>query len=134
MVWIPRHLLPEVADLAIPALGEWIAQRHVTDLLRVQTLDHYTVASDGDDLRRYLAGEAHPTAPAKAAWLAKLREDADRGRMRRNVHVVGEHLTDYLRYQFEWCYTHNVAAGQDIRILDASRPRVLRRLHSHRGR
>lgn len=36
----------------------------------------------------------------------------------RNVHIVRDPLTPYLRYQFEWCYTPNTAAGQDIRVLD----------------
>lgn len=117
-VWVPRELLPEVADLAIEDLGAWIAGRHERDLLRVQTLARYTVASDDDDFARYLAGASEPAARQKQAWLDRLAADARQGRVRRNVHVIEQPLSDYLRYQFEWCYTFNVAAGQDIRVLD----------------
>ena len=51
--------------LSLPELGELIDERHTFDLLRVQTLDRYDVGSDGDDFRRYLAGEAEPTASRK---------------------------------------------------------------------
>jgi hypothetical protein len=120
VVLVPDTLIPEVASLDVSSLGAYIAERHRTDLLRVQTLAYYNVASDGDDLDRYLAGAGEPTAPGKQQWLSKLGEDAAAGKHRRNVHIVNAPLSDYLRYQFEWCYTFNVAAGQDVRILDVT--------------
>jgi hypothetical protein len=119
-VWVPDELLPELAELVIDDLGAWIATRHKQDLLRVQTLARYISVSDGDDFERYLRGEAEPTAPHKRAWLDRLASDAAHGRVRRNVHIVEQPLSEYLRYQFEWCYTFNVAAGQDVRVLDIS--------------
>ncbi|MGH3821289.1 MAG: hypothetical protein ACRDRA_00350 [Pseudonocardiaceae bacterium] len=47
-VLVPDTLLPEIASLQVD-LGTFIAEHHQADLLRVQTLDHYRVASDGDD-------------------------------------------------------------------------------------
>lgn len=120
VVLVPDATIPDAAALVVPNLGRYIADRHRTDLLRVQTLDRYEVASDGADFERYLRGDAEPEAPGKQDWLAKLREDASNGKLRRNVHVVRAPLSAYLRYQFEWCYTYNVAAGQDIRILDVT--------------
>lgn len=119
-VWVPDKLLPELANLVIDDLGAWIASRHKQDLLRIQTLARYVSVSDGDDFERYLRGEAEPNAPHKRAWLDRLASDAEHGRIRRNVHIVEEPLSDYLRYQFEWCYTFNVAAGQDVCVLDTS--------------
>jgi hypothetical protein len=119
-VWVPDELLPELANLVIDDLGAWIAGRHKQDLLRVQTLARYDSASDGEDFERYLRGEAEPSAPHKQAWLDRLAADAEHGRIRRNVHIVEQPLSDYLRYQFEWCYVYNVAAGQDVRVLDIS--------------
>lgn len=116
VVLVPDTLLPEIAALDV-ALGPFIAEHHRTDLLRVQTLDFYGVASDGDDFHRYLTGAPAPTVPGKAEWLQRLRDDAAAGKTRRNVHVVREPLNDYLRYQFEWCYVPNAAAGQQIRVL-----------------
>jgi hypothetical protein len=119
-VWVPDELLPELANLVIDDLGAWIGTRHKQDLLRVQTLARYDSVSDGDDFERYLRGEGEPSAPHKQDWLDRLASDAEHGRIRRNVHIVEQPLSDYLRYQFEWCYVYNVAAGQDVRVLDIS--------------
>lgn len=99
-------------------LRSYLDERHTRDLVRVQTLDHYGVASDGDDFRRYLAGESAPDVARKQAWLDDLRSVAATGRTWRNVHIVRTPLSDYLRYSFEWGCTDNVAAGQDVRVLD----------------
>jgi hypothetical protein len=118
-VLVPDTLLPEIASLHVN-LGEFLARHHRTDLLRVQTLDYYEVASDGEDYRRYLDGEVTATAPGKQGWLDRLNADTAAGRLRRNVHIVRTPLTPYLRYQFEWCYIPNTEAGQSIRVLDVT--------------
>ncbi len=118
-VLVPDTLLPEIVPLHLN-LGAFIAEHHRTDLLRVQTLDYYRVASDGDDYSRYLSGETAPTAAGKQEWLERLRSDTAAGRLRRNVHIVRPPLPPYLRYQFEWCYVPNAEAGQDIRVLDVT--------------
>lgn len=56
----------------------------------------------------------------KSGGLDQLRADTAAGRRWRRVHVLRFPLNDYLRYECEWCYTHNVAAGEDARILDAT--------------
>lgn len=118
-VEVPDTLLPEVADLEVPNLGRWIAEHHRTDLLRIQTLDSYGSGSDGDDVRRYLSGAPAPSSPARDEWFKKLRDQADAGQSRRNLHIIREPLTPYLRYAFEWGYVYNQAAGMQIRILSA---------------
>lgn len=47
-----------------------------------------------------------------------LRSDIAAGRAWRRVHALTHPLTDYLRYECEWAYTDNVAAGEDVRIID----------------
>lgn len=42
---------------------------------------------------------------------------SDRRRWRR-IHALTTPLTDYLSYECEWAYTDNVAAGEDVRIID----------------
>jgi hypothetical protein len=116
-VLAPDSLFPEIVPLHVD-LGSFITQHHRTDLLRMQTLDFYDVPSDGEDYRRYLDGAPAPAATGKQGWLNRLRSDTAAGRLRRNVHIVRGPLTPYLRYQFEWCYVPNTAAGQDIRVLD----------------
>lgn len=120
---LPR--LTELVGLDVPDLGGYLEQRRATpgDLLRVQTLDRYGVPSDDTDFLRYRDGEQEPTSPFREPWFDQLRNDAAAGRVWRNVHVVNLPLSDYLCYQFEWCYAYNVEAGQLVRILDTvSRP------------
>lgn len=116
-VEVPDTLFPELADLEVPNLSAWIGEHHRTDLLRIQTLDSYGSGSDGDDVRRYLSGAPAPSSPAREEWFKKLRAEAGAGRIRRNLHIVQEPLTPYLRYAFEWGYVYNQAAGMEIRIL-----------------
>jgi hypothetical protein len=106
VVLVPDTLLPEIASLHVH-LGEFIAEHHRTDLLRVQTRDHYGVASDDEDYSRYLAGEDAPLAAGKQEWLARLRTDTDAGRIRRNVHVAR------MRYGAGGEFQGAVAAGAD---------------------
>lgn len=86
-VLVPDTLFPEIVPLNVN-LGAFVAEHHRTDLLRVQTLGYYAVASDGDDYPRYLSGETAPTAAGKQEWLERLRSDTAAGRLRRNVHIV----------------------------------------------
>ena len=87
-------------------------------LFRLETLDRYDDGSDGDDFGRYMAGEPGPDPERKARWHKVLQADLERiGERTRRVHVVRSPLSDYLRYEFEWGYAHNLAC-EDIRILD----------------
>lgn len=98
------------------ALGEFI-DRAIRSLFRLETLDHYDVSSDGGDFRRYVRGESGPDEQRKAAWHKVLQADLDRGVTTSRVHVVRSPLSDYLRYEFDWGYAHNLAYER-IRILD----------------
>lgn len=119
-VVVPDTLIPEVASLDIPDLAGYLAERHTADLFRLETLDHYDVSSDDDDYHRYVRGAPAPEALVKGGWLDQVRADTAAGRRWRRVHVLRSPLNDYLRYECEWCYTHNVAAGEDVRILDVT--------------
>lgn len=116
-VEVPAQLLGERGDLTVADLSGFIGSRHRTDLLRVQTRDLYSVASDGEDFRRYVEGFRFEPSQARKDWAAKLRADKAVGKVRRNVHVVREPLTRFLAFQFEVGYLYNAEAGQDIRIL-----------------
>jgi hypothetical protein len=108
------------------ALGEFIdAARHT--LFRLETLDHYDVSSDGGDFQRWLHGEPGPDAGRKAAWHKVLQADLDRGVRTSRVHVVRSPLSEYLRYEFEWGYAHNLAY-ETIGILDLAEQPLPREL------
>lgn len=115
IVEVPAQLLG--GELTVADLPGFMKARHRTDLLRVQTRNLYNVPSDGKDFRRYVEGFQFQPSPARRDWAAKLRADADAGKIRRNVHVVREPLSRFLSFQFEWGYLYNAEAGQDIRVV-----------------
>lgn len=99
-------------------LGDYIDRHFTSTLFRLETLDRYDVGSDGDDLARYLAGEPGPDMTRKGPWMDHIRGEVARGLHTYRVHVVRGPLTGYLRFEFEWGYAYNAAAGEHIRILD----------------
>jgi hypothetical protein len=104
--------------LDAPQLGELIRSRFTRTAFRLETLDAYDVGDDGGDAARYLAGEPEPDPERKGAWLARLRAERAAGKARQRVHILRSPLSGYLRYECEWGYLPNVAAGEDVRILD----------------
>jgi hypothetical protein len=107
-----------VIVLGLEELDEYITLRHGRDLFRLETLRHYDVESDDDDLARYIRGESVPAAVAKGPWLEQLRREAAEGKHSRRVRVLVPPLSNYERYECEWGYTYNGDAGEDIRILE----------------
>lgn len=104
--------------LTLDQLGEFVAKHHTRDLFRLETLSFYNATSDADDLRRYLRGEPAPSAEAKRPWLDRIRADVTSGRAWRRIHAVTQPLSDYVRYECEWGYVPNSAAGEQIRIAE----------------
>ena len=118
-VIVPPSLVLGVREvLTLDQLGEFVAKHHTRDLFRLETLPFYNAASDADDVRRYLRGEPAPTAEAKRPWLDRIRADVTSGRFWRRIHAVTQPLSDYVRYECEWGYVPNSAAGEQIRIAE----------------
>jgi hypothetical protein len=117
---VPGTLLPELADRRLASITDWILQHQTRDLIRIETLDRYDVASDDDDFHRYVRGDDAPRSAAREPWYERLRAEAAAGRRRRRVWVGRTPLGPYPRYEMEWCFTHNVRAGEDIRVLDVA--------------
>lgn len=103
--------------LTLAELGAYLGEHHSHTLLRVETLPFYNAASDGQEYRRFLAGEAGPDREGKAGWLARLATDTAAGKAWRRVRVIHDPMTDYERYSCAWGYPDNVAAGEQVRIV-----------------
>jgi hypothetical protein len=77
----------------------------------------YTMPGEADELRRFMAGQK-PPPDYHYGWLDTVATARSAGKTMRRVRVVRRPLTDYIRYEFEWGFVYNVAAGEDIRVLD----------------
>jgi hypothetical protein len=118
-VIVPPSLVLGVREvLTLDQLGEFVARHHTQDLFRLETLSFYNAVSDSDDLGRYLRGEPAPTAEAKRPWLDRIRADVTSGRAWRRIHAVTQPLSNYVRYECEWGYVPNSAAGEQVRIAE----------------
>ncbi len=84
---------------------------------RLELRPFYTMPGEVDELRRFRAGEK-PPCDYHYGWLDIMASARAAGRTVRRVRVVRRPLTDYISYEFEWGFVYNVAAGEDIRVLD----------------
>ncbi len=104
-----------MADQA--AIGDALS-RWTQSSFRLESLDQYTVEHEVTRLAAYLRGDpVRPYHELQERWLDDLRREREQGRVRTRVHAIGGPLTPYLRYEIDWAYTANAAAGEDIRML-----------------
>ncbi|WP_328747769.1 hypothetical protein OHT57_19730 [Streptomyces sp. NBC_00285] len=89
------------------------------DAWRFEAQPTYTMPKEADNVARFLHGEPKP-ADHNARWHERVHAYVTSGRTIGRVRVVRQPLTDYQRYQFAWGIPGNIAAGEDIRILDAT--------------
>ncbi|WP_405360688.1 hypothetical protein OG535_20380 [Kitasatospora sp. NBC_00085] len=89
------------------------------DAFRLEAQPAYTMPRETENLARFLRGEPKPESH-NAAWHQRVQGFVSSGRTIGRVRVVRQPLTDYQRYQFAWGIPGNIAAGEDIRILDAT--------------
>ncbi len=92
------------------------AQRSI---FRLETLQYYAGDPNFD---RYRAGEGWQDTESKRHWVDLVQRRVGQGVAMQRVHVVTEPWTDYVRFELTWSYPHNLAAGEDIRIVTAADP------------
>jgi hypothetical protein len=91
---------------------------HKREAFRLETRQSYGIESERAEYEQFLStGRLH--IPETDQWLTRLRQFRQTGRWVGRVHVLTRPLTDYLRYEFA-VYGFTVAAGEDVRILDAT--------------
>jgi hypothetical protein len=84
---------------------------------RLEMLDKYTVPSEEIDYARFLAGEELPKTN-ETDWARIVRMQISEGKIMQRVHVVSMPLTSYLKFEIDWGYIYNSAAGEQIHLLD----------------
>lgn len=93
-------------------------QRPGDRLFRMECLPRYMAGvGEESDFQRFLDGAEGPDMERKEQWLAILRAEEDRGLISYRVRLFSDAMTEYERYEAEWCYTHNTAAGEDVFVL-----------------
>src|SRR5215470_1382241 len=85
---------------------------------RLETLPHYAVPIEAEAFAAFLAGQPYDLSWHQP-WLDTMRAAIEAGRTVQRVRVMDRPPTPYQR--FELAVTpHNLAIGEDIRILDAA--------------
>ncbi|MDT0441631.1 DUF6879 family protein [Streptomyces johnsoniae] len=87
---------------------------------RFEAQPTYTMPKEQENVARFLRGEEKP-ADHNARWHERVRGHIESGKRIGRVRIVRRPLTDYQRYQCAWGIPGNIAAGEDIRILDVTR-------------
>lgn len=80
---------------------------------------------EAESLRAWREGKPPPAWQKEREWLAMVREACGAGKSMQRVRVVHRPLSEYVRLEFEWGYPDNVAAGEDIRILELANGETL---------
>jgi hypothetical protein len=85
---------------------------------RLECLPAYAVTEDDESeaYRLWLAGEQPPQKERE--WPRLVASAVAAGKSMQRVRLVTQPLSDYLRFEMDWGYPANVAAGEDIRILE----------------
>ncbi|MER7707510.1 DUF6879 family protein [Kitasatospora sp. NPDC097605] len=100
-------------------LGECFSSFERT-AFRLETLDDYSRSGGVDAYHAFLAGGEQPAEYKAAGWVATVAEATGAGKRMYRVHVLARPLTDYLRFELEWGYHRNMAAGEEFFILDTT--------------
>jgi hypothetical protein len=91
----------------------------VSSAFRLEVQPTYTMPSEAETFGAFLGGRLTPPPGFNQGWLDQVsRNTHELGKTMQRVRVVQQPLTDYQRYGFAWAVPLNVAAGEDIRILD----------------
>lgn len=85
---------------------------------RLESLQYYDVSYEQTEFELFLNGQSRGEFPGISRWIRETVEPARRaGKLLHRVHVVEEPLSDYVRFECAWSYTHTVRAGEDVRLI-----------------
>lgn len=89
-----------------------------SSVIRLETLQLYTVAEEAPRIRAFLRGEPRPERSVRtSAWLARIAASTVAGKSWRRARIVDLPLSDYLRYQLLG-YVESQACGEQIHIAE----------------
>jgi hypothetical protein len=85
---------------------------------RLETLPAYAIEEEAESLRAWRAGEPRPAWQEDREWCRMVAGAKAAGKFMHRVRIVRRPLSEYIRLEFDWGYPDNIAAGEDIRILE----------------
>jgi hypothetical protein len=85
---------------------------------RLEVLSAYNVPEEAESLRCWREGKPPPAWQKEREWLTMVRDATTAGKSMQRVRVVRQPLSDYVRMEFDWGYPDNIAAGEDIRVVE----------------
>ena len=93
---------------------------------RLECLPAYAVTEDDEAqaFHQWLRGEQ--ASEKEREWPKLVASAVAAGKSMQRVRLVPEPPSQYLRFQMAWGYPANVAAGEDIRMLDHEPPGLLK--------
>jgi hypothetical protein len=86
---------------------------------RLELRQIYTMPDEEEDLAAFEQGQL-PPPDYHYGWLDTVAAAVSAGKTMRRVRVVTRPLSFYTKWEFVWGFAYNVAAGEDIRILDVT--------------
>jgi hypothetical protein len=100
---------------------------------RLETLPQYHVDEDDEAraFKRFCDGQPVPDPVTDRAWPTFVRSATAAGKSVQRVRVVRRPLSQYVRFELEWGYPANEAAGEEIRILELGPDGAMPELPGH---
>jgi hypothetical protein len=96
---------------------------------RLEAQQHYVVPSDEERQRAFhQEGRRLPPTPEKQETLDLITNAKNSGRRMGRVHIVERPLSDYVRYELAAAYPENVAAGEEVSIVERAEHPALAKL------
>jgi hypothetical protein len=103
--------------MTTPDLGR-LFQSFRSTAFRLECLPAYAVTEDDEAQAFHLWLEGEQPPQKEREWPKLCASAVAARKSMQRVRLVTQPLSEYLRFEMEWGYPPNVAAGEDIRILD----------------
>lgn len=83
---------------------------------RLECLPIYSVESEREQFDAYLRGDSSANT-GNRQWVDYVSNRIAEGKEIARVHIIPRDLTDYLRFEIDWCYSCNANAGESVRFI-----------------
>ncbi len=107
----------EAYQSLIPITADEYMERFYTcrkEAFRLETLPEFCVVDEKETFSKFKNGQITPDADYNADWHTVIAAICQRDAIIHRLRVIPEPMTDYFRYQVNWGYIGNIAAGDRV--------------------